>query len=135
MGSASLAFTIRVEKDTHHLAGLTAVASLGEQGTLTLDLALSNWDQPMDISPPPADQIKPALAPRAALTRPIKARAGGPTYNGRVSPTRRRRAGHPTLDDAAEAAPAVGTAFADLADAPAAPGEPAWMRDAPASRR
>jgi hypothetical protein len=60
MGAASLAITIRVEKDTYHLAGVKAVASLGDQGSLTLDLALSKWDQPMDISPPPADQIKPA---------------------------------------------------------------------------
>jgi hypothetical protein len=57
---ASLAFTVRVEKDTYHLAGITTVASLGAQGTLTLDVALSRWDQPFDISPPPADQIKPA---------------------------------------------------------------------------
>lgn len=57
---ASLAFTVRVEKDTYHLAGITTVASLGAQGTLTLDVALSRWDQPFDISPPPADQVKPA---------------------------------------------------------------------------
>ena len=60
VSDASLAFTVRVEKDTYHLAGITTVASLGAQGTLTLDVALSKWDQPFDISPPPADQIKPA---------------------------------------------------------------------------
>lgn len=60
VGSASLAITIRVEKDTYHLAGVTTVATLGDQGTLTLNLTLSKWDQPMDISPPPADQVKPA---------------------------------------------------------------------------
>jgi hypothetical protein len=60
LGSASLAITIRVEKDTYHLAGLNVVASLGEQGSVTLDLVFSKWDQPMDISPPPADQVKPA---------------------------------------------------------------------------
>lgn len=60
VGSASLAITIRVEKDTYHLAGVTTVASLGEQGTLTLVLTMSKWDQPMDISPPPPDQVKPA---------------------------------------------------------------------------
>jgi hypothetical protein len=60
VGAASLAITIRVEKDTYHLGGVTIVASLGEQGTLTLNLTLSRWDQPMDISPPPADQVKPA---------------------------------------------------------------------------
>jgi len=54
----------------------------------------------------------------------------GPTYNGRVSPNRRRRTGDATLDDAA--ATAAGTVFTDLSGAPAAvPDEPAWMRDAP----
>jgi DNA helicase-2/ATP-dependent DNA helicase PcrA len=48
-----------------------------------------------------------------------------------VSPTRRRRPGDATLDDAAEAAGNVaGTAFTDLSEAPAStPDEPAWMRD------
>jgi hypothetical protein len=60
VSDASLALTIRVEKDTYHLAGITTLASLGEGGSLTLDVAFSRWDQPVDISPPPADQIKPA---------------------------------------------------------------------------
>ena len=55
---------------------------------------------------------------------------GGPTYNGRVSPTRRRRAGNPTLDEAAEAEATSGTSFVELAESPAAPDEPAWLRDA-----
>ena len=55
-----------------------------------------------------------------------------PTYNGRVSPTRRRRTGDPSLDDAvAAAAEAVGTAFADLDEVAPPPEEPAWMRDVP----
>ena len=62
LGSASLAFTIRVEKDTYRLAGFKTVASLGEQGSITLDLTLSKWDQPMDISAPPADQVKAPAA-------------------------------------------------------------------------
>lgn len=60
LGAVSLALTIRVEKDTHRLAGLGSVISLGDVGSLTLDVTASNWDQPMDISPPPDDQIKPA---------------------------------------------------------------------------
>jgi len=45
-----------------------------------------------------------------------------------VSPTRRRRPGDPTLDDAAAAAAeAVGTAFADIDEVAAAPEEPAWL--------
>ena len=56
----SLALTIRVEQDSHRLAGVGSVISLGDAGSLTLDVTASNWDQPMDISPPPADQVKPA---------------------------------------------------------------------------
>ncbi len=56
-----------------------------------------------------------------------------PTYNGQVSPTRRRRAGNATLDEAADAAEAAvtsGTAFVEVSDSAAAlPEEPAWMRD------
>jgi len=49
-----------------------------------------------------------------------------------VSPTRRRRTGDPSLDDAAAtAAEAVGTAFADLDASAPTPDEPAWLRDAP----
>ena len=60
-----------------------------------------------------------------------------PTYNGRVSPTRRRRPGDTTRDDAAEAASATaGTVFTDLSEtAVAVPDEPAWMREAPAETR
>lgn len=60
LSAVSLALTVRVEKDTHRLAGIGSNISLGEMGFLTLDVSASNWDQPMDISPPPADQIKPA---------------------------------------------------------------------------
>jgi hypothetical protein len=58
VGVASVAFTVRVEKDTYRLAGISATASLGDEGSLTLDLTMSKWDQPTDISPPPADQVK-----------------------------------------------------------------------------
>lgn len=60
LGSASLALTIRVEKNTYHLGGIGAVLSFADQGSVTLDAAFSKWDQPVDVSPPPADQVKPA---------------------------------------------------------------------------
>jgi hypothetical protein len=60
LGDVSLSLTIRVEKDTRRFAGVASVISLGEAGSLTVDVAASRWDEPMDISAPPADQIKPA---------------------------------------------------------------------------
>jgi hypothetical protein len=57
---ASLAVTVRVEKDLpHHLAGLTFVVTTGDANALTVDAILSRWDAPVSISAPPADQIKP----------------------------------------------------------------------------
>jgi hypothetical protein len=60
LAGVELAMTVRVEKDTHRLAGIGTVLSLGEIGSVTVDVTATNWDQPMDISPPPADQVKPA---------------------------------------------------------------------------
>ena len=57
LGDFGLAMTIRVEKATTHLAGLTAVASAGEIGNVTAELTFSKWNEPVSITPPPADQI------------------------------------------------------------------------------
>jgi hypothetical protein len=57
---ATLKLTVRVEKDLpYHLAGLTAVLTMPNQGTLTLELTASKWDAPVSITAPPADQVKP----------------------------------------------------------------------------
>ncbi len=59
ISGASLAVTMRVEKDLpHHLAGLTFVVTAGDGNALTLDAIFSRWDAPVSISAPPADQIK-----------------------------------------------------------------------------
>lgn len=60
VGAASLNLTIRVEKDSNRLAGITLTASLGDQGSLTMDLTFSKWDQAVSISAPPADQVQSA---------------------------------------------------------------------------
>jgi hypothetical protein len=60
LDGATLTVTVRVEKDTYRMAGIGVVLSIGEMGSVTADVQASDWDKPMDISPPPADQIKPA---------------------------------------------------------------------------
>jgi len=58
---ASLKVTVRVEKDLpHHLAGLTAVVTMADGNAVTIDVAASKWDEPVSISAPPADKVKPA---------------------------------------------------------------------------
>jgi hypothetical protein len=58
---ASVALTLRVEKDlAHHLAGVEAVVTMGDGTKLTADVTASKWDEPVTITAPPADQVKPA---------------------------------------------------------------------------
>ena len=58
---ATVKLTVRVEKDLpYHLAGVTAVLSQPDGKALTVDLTASKWDEPVTITAPPADQVKPA---------------------------------------------------------------------------
>ena len=57
---ATLKLTVRVERDLpNHLAGVTAVLSMPNGSALTVELAASKWDEPVSITAPPADQVKP----------------------------------------------------------------------------
>lgn len=56
-GIATLDLTAEVEKDTRRLAGLTIEAGAADTASATLDLRFSKWDEPVDIEPPPADQV------------------------------------------------------------------------------
>ena len=61
LAGATLKLTIRVEKDLpNHLAGMTAVLSPANGKALTVDVTASKWDEPVTITAPPADQVKPA---------------------------------------------------------------------------
>jgi hypothetical protein len=58
---ATLALTVLVEQDApNHLAGLTAVVSMPDGTSITLEVTASKWDEPVTITAPPADQVKPA---------------------------------------------------------------------------
>ena len=60
---ASLALTLRVEKDLpNHLAGVDAVVTMKDGTKLTMNLTASKWDQPVTVTAPPADQVKPAAS-------------------------------------------------------------------------
>ena len=61
LAGASLALTVLVEQDLpNHLAGLNAVITQADGTALTIDLRCSNWDQPVTIAAPPADQVQAA---------------------------------------------------------------------------
>lgn len=58
---ATLKLTVRVEKDLpYHLAGIEGSLTAPKGTAITADLRASKWDEPLSISAPPPDQVKPA---------------------------------------------------------------------------
>jgi hypothetical protein len=55
--NATIALTFKVEKDPVRLAELTADVAMGSQGTLSIVLSLSKWDESVTIEAPPDDQV------------------------------------------------------------------------------
>jgi len=58
LGGAAVVLTILVEKDSLHPASMTFDITAAELGDLTLTLAFSKWDESLDISAPPADEVE-----------------------------------------------------------------------------
>ena len=60
---ATLDLTLYVEKDApNHLAGVTAVVTMADASKITAELTASKWDEPVTVTAPPADQVKPAAS-------------------------------------------------------------------------
>jgi hypothetical protein len=58
---ASLKITVHVEKDLpYRLAGVIAVLTMADGSAIKMELTTSKWDEPVSISAPPADKVKPA---------------------------------------------------------------------------
>lgn len=61
LAGATIDLTVLVEQsDPNHLAGLKAVVTTPDGNTLTVDVAASKWNEPVSISAPPPDQVKPS---------------------------------------------------------------------------
>ncbi len=60
LSAGTATITVRVDKNTYRLAGISIVAAAGDLGSLTLELILSKWDETVTIAAPAADQLAPA---------------------------------------------------------------------------
>jgi hypothetical protein len=58
LGDATLKSTLLVEKDSLHPAAATIVVAGSTVGNLTIKVTLSDWNNPVTITPPPADQVQ-----------------------------------------------------------------------------
>ena len=52
--------TLHIEQRTTRLADATALIDLGDTGKLTLQATFTKWNEAVQITPPPADQVEPA---------------------------------------------------------------------------
>lgn len=61
LAGATVDLTVLVEQaDPNHLAGIKAVVTTPDGNALTIDATASRWNQPVSISAPAPDQVKPS---------------------------------------------------------------------------
>lgn len=58
LGDATVLLTVLVEKDTLRPVSITAKLTATQMGDVSLTLTLSNWDEALNITAPPADQVQ-----------------------------------------------------------------------------
>jgi hypothetical protein len=58
VSGATVDLTLHVEQVTTRLSGITAAVDLGDTGKLTLEATFTRWNEPMQIAPPPGDQVE-----------------------------------------------------------------------------
>lgn len=58
LSSASIDLTLHVEQRTTRLSGITAEAAMADLGKLGIQATFTRWNEPMQIAPPPADQVE-----------------------------------------------------------------------------
>ncbi len=60
LSDATADVTLHIEQTTTRLSGVTAELHLGDLGDPTVTATFSKWNEPVQISAPPADQVEPA---------------------------------------------------------------------------
>ena len=58
IADAKVNVTFQIEKDTLRPAGIDITSDLGAQGNVTINVDFSNWDEPVSVEAPPADQVQ-----------------------------------------------------------------------------
>jgi hypothetical protein len=52
--------TLHIDQATTRVSDATAVVDLGDLGKLTVQGTFTKWNEPVQIAPPPADQVESA---------------------------------------------------------------------------
>ena len=60
LAGAGVDLTLQIDQATTRLSGATAALDLGDTGDLTIEGTFTKWNEPVQIAPPPADQVETA---------------------------------------------------------------------------
>jgi hypothetical protein len=60
LSNSTVDLTLHIDQATNRVSDATAVVDMGDLGKLTVQGTFTKWDEPVQISPPPADQVEPA---------------------------------------------------------------------------
>jgi hypothetical protein len=60
VSGAAVDLTLHIDQATTRLSDATATVDLGDTGKLTVQGTFTRWNEPVTITPPPADQVEPA---------------------------------------------------------------------------
>jgi hypothetical protein len=58
LSAAAIDLTLHVEQRTTRLSGITAVAGMADLGNLGVQATFTRWNEPMQITAPPGDQVE-----------------------------------------------------------------------------
>ena len=60
LSNSTVDLTLHIDQATTRVSDATAVVDLGDLGKLTVQGTFTKWNEPVQIAPPPADQVEPA---------------------------------------------------------------------------
>jgi hypothetical protein len=60
LSNSTVDLTLHIDQATTRLSDASAVVDMGDLGKLTVQGTFTKWNEPVQINPPPADQVEPA---------------------------------------------------------------------------
>jgi len=60
VAASTVDLTLHIDQATNRISDATAIVDMGDTGDLTLKGTFTKWNEPVQVTAPPADQVEPA---------------------------------------------------------------------------
>ena len=60
LSNSTVDLTLHIDQVTNRISDATAVVDMGDTGDLTIKGTFTKWNEPVQVAPPPTDQVEPA---------------------------------------------------------------------------